>query len=337
MLKIKDSTIISFGRDLGEGAYGKIKEVKTTLSYKPLVSKIIAKRVKDTVDLENVLELRGPNIIKIYRFLNAKYDNEDYSMVLMEKAQLKDTFRLQDYFFNHNLLKLTYNPFIQVVSDDFLRFYSQQLVSGLATLESYSYIHLDIKPENILVDTNLKLKLCDFSLLTDTKGKKDIKIPGGTQHYIGPEYYTDNLLKIEHAKKQDYFGLGATLYYLKFGENLLDYKKSKKKDIVANEIIEQIKSKIIYIKSRKELDIDFIKFICGLIDGDYQRRSNFEKIYRDKWVNDDKQHINHIASNNEGDEEKLIMELEKSDYLKNVIKTPKRKKILFRRNNYNIR
>ena len=350
---MKDSGILSFGKDLGKGAYGAIKEVKTNISYKPMVSKLLYKKINDTVDLKDILEFRGPNIVKIFRILNATVNNKNYSMVLMEKASLKDLSVLHDYYINHNLLKLLHNPFIQIISENFSRFYAQQLISSLVTLENYSYVHLDIKPQNILIDFNIVLKLCDFSLLTDIKDKQLIKIAGGTKNYVGPEYYTERKMKSEYAKMQDYYGFGAILYYLKFGENLLKYKthkttkkeekkqKDKKKesiqkDLIANEIIEQIKARTIYIKSRKELDLNFINFLCGLIEIDYHTRSNFEKIYRNKWVNTEKQYLNNITSNNEGDEEKLIMELQKADFLKAFIKAPKRKRILFKKDSYRI-
>lgn len=38
----------------------------------------------------------------------------------------------------------------------------QQLFKGLAVMHSRDVVHRDIKPENLLLNNDLKLKLCDF-------------------------------------------------------------------------------------------------------------------------------------------------------------------------------
>ena len=55
---------------------------------------------------------------------------------------------------------------------------------------------------------------------------------------------------------------------------------------------------------------------------------NFGKIYKNKWLNRNKEIIEDIVHTNENDEEKIIMELQKSDYLINKQKdlNPKKAK-----------
>ena len=59
---------------------------------------------------------------------------------------------------------------------------------------------------------------------------------------------------------------------------------------------------------------------------DKDERTNFEELYRNKWINKNGTLINVVYSNCEGDEEKLLMELEKSDFLETKIKKKKAKK-----------
>ena len=42
----------------------------------------------------------------------------------------------------------------------------------------------------------------------------EIKIPGGTPGYLSPEYYSKEKVPKNSTQKQDFFALGATLFYL---------------------------------------------------------------------------------------------------------------------------
>ena len=64
------------------------------------------------------------------------------------------------------------------------------------------------------------------------------KIPGGTPGYVSPEYYIGSTLSNQDARKQDFFALGSTLYYLKYGEHMLKFQKSEEKIANAFRIIE---------------------------------------------------------------------------------------------------
>jgi serine/threonine protein kinase len=330
---IKDSEISSFGRILGEGAYGVVLEVSLNYSQKKFAGKLVSKTVEKAISAEKILEFRGYNIVKIISAFKLIYQNTNYILFIMEKSYLRDLFKLTEFFFRHNLLKIIFVAFIEITSDYLLRFYGNQIIYSIWNLENYSYVHFDIKPDNLLVNNNLILKLCDFGLLTNIKNKHFIRIPGGTRGYISPEYYSGHELNQEDIKKQDYFGLGAILFYLKFGVPLLEYKQHEKREWNENEIIEQLKVKMAFINSRPTLDNNLIQFLILLINPYVKERLNFEGIYRNKWRNQNQKNINEIMCINENDEEKQIMELEKSDFLTNIVDKPKkRKKIDFKLN-----
>ena len=56
-----------------------------------------------------------------------------------------------------------------------------------------------------------------------------------------------------------------------------------------------------------------------------------EKIHRNKWLNKNKEIIEDIVHSNENDEEKIIMELQKSEHLINKVNDKKRKKFTFKK------
>ena len=313
--KFKNGEITGIGKLLGRGAFGEVRDI--IFKNKTAAGKLIKRESNEITEEEKFSqELRGQNIIKINKIFTKEIKDEWYDLVIMEKAILRDLGKLNEFYHGHNLLKLINEPFDEAAGDNLLRFYSKQIISALEILDRNYYIHFDLKPENLLITINLVLKLTDFSLLKKVQDKdNNIKIPGGTPGYLSPEYYIERNVSPEDARKQDYFALGSTLFFLKYGFDLLKYKKSEDKIIIANQIIDSLQKNISYIKSQKITDKDFVDFLCSLISYRPKDRPSFEQIYRNKWLNKDSDKLEEILYGFENDEDKLIMELQKNDYL----------------------
>ena len=147
------------------------------------------------------------------------------------------------------------------------------------------------------------------------RDKNKVRIPGGTLGYLSPEFYQNHRVSIENLKKQDYFSLGSTLFYLKYGESMLNYREYDDNLMTEEYIIDLLQKAIDQIKSVKNTDKDFINFICNLIQYKPEERYNLEEIYRNKWLNKNRELITEIFDTNKLDEYKLLIELTKSDYL----------------------
>ncbi len=323
------------GKVLGKGAFGEVRSVE--YKGKAMAVKIMEKDNEDKLQGEKLAtNLRNHNIIKIQRiFENEKFKEssndrrssknteKNYDFIIMEKAILRDLGKLNEFYYRHNLLKLyklnldDNYIFDENTGDNLIRFYARQIINALGAINQNNYIHFDIKPENLLVSVNLIIRLTDFSLLKEIqeKDEKSIKLPGGTQGYTTPEYYIDKNMKIDWARKQDYFAFGSSLFILKYGLPLLKYKKYDDSRMNADRIIDLLQQNISLLKSQTFTDRDFMAFIISLIGFNPDERADFQKIYRNKWLNKNNDILDRIIMAFENDEEKLRIELQKKDYL----------------------
>ena len=316
---------IEFGKVLGKGGFGEVREyIKNGEKYG---TKIIKKKKNDSNNSEKLGQLlNNPNVIKIYKIHETKKYNQElckqelYRLVLMEKAILKDLKYMIGYFFKTNYLRLINIGFSQKISDLLLVYFTKQIISGLEAFNRNEFVHFDLKPDNILVFLGLKLKISDFDLLKDIHESKSIFLPGGTPGYLSPEFYAYKNEKVstDICKKQDYFSLGTTIFFIKYGRIMIKLNKHYNDiDSLINQesVVESILDAMAFIQSDYTSDKDFISFICSLITIIPEERPTFEEIYRNKWVNKNKDLIKKIFSYYGNKEAKLCLEMNKHSFL----------------------
>ena len=314
--KKEEFTII---RELGKGGFGSVKEIKLNKNNKIYAAKLLDENEIGEKEAEMIQGFKGPGIVKITKVSNY---NTRY-LIIMEKSVLKDLNSCINHL-HKNLLNLIFYPF-EKVGNNLLRFFIKNLLNGMEVLNRYNYAHFDIKPQNILIFQRMIAKLIDFSLLRNIDKLKDEQIPNtykvlfGTHGYIPPEIY-QNKAKVdkETAIKYDYFSLGATIFALKFGDKMIDpnyFFDKKDNEVEAEIIIDLLEKARDKIKSKPFPDKGFNEFLCSLIQYKSKERPDFEEIYRNKWVHKNSEEINQIFEINELDEEKLMLELDKSDFL----------------------
>ena len=336
----------SIGKIIGKGSFGEVRDIK--YKNKMMAIKILEKDKKDKLQGEKLAtNLRNHNIIKIEKIYenekfknisitndneyssnsrrdmeSSKSDEKNYGFIIMEKAQLKDLEKWNKLYYKYNLLKLIKLKnddnylFDEYIGDNLIRFYARQIINALGALYQNDYIHFDIKPENLLVTFNLIIKLTDFSLLKEIKkSDQNFKLPGGTREYITPQYYIEEKMKVDSARKQDFFAFGSSLFLLKYGLPLLKYKEYKDNQLNAERIIDLLQFNINYIKSQVFTDKEFMAFIISLIGYRPEDRADYQKIFRNKWLNKNNEVLDKILMAFDNDEEKLIIELQKMDFL----------------------
>ena len=122
-----------------------------------------------------------------------------------------------------------------VFEEDRARVYIAELVEGLSYLHKNKIIYRDLKPENVLFDSNGHLKITDFGLSKiGIEPGKLTKSFCGTPEYIAPEIIQGT----GHSMKADWWSLGALMYQMLTGRPP-HYSKNKMqmlKDIVEKEV-----------------------------------------------------------------------------------------------------
>ena len=105
----------------------------------------------------------------------------------------------------------------------------EEIIAGLQAAQDAGLIHRDIKPGNILFDTNDHVKIVDFGLALVTQGgvAKAEEI-WATPYYVPPEALTG-----EHEDfRSDMYALGATLYHALSGRPSIPEQSKSSRDVL---------------------------------------------------------------------------------------------------------
>lgn len=191
---------------LGKGGFGSVAKVRCKLDNKIYALKIIEKQNDNKKynyrEIQMFQKLKHPNIIKYYGCFED--DNNIYLIIeYMENGSLTK--------FIGGKSRIKYNAKIpnELVWNLFL-----QSISGLVYIHSQKIIHRDIKPDNLLIDNNMKLKITDFGISkTFEKDKNNFNTVLGVQnHYSAPETHQDNpnTYSKYYNEKVDIYSLGKT-------------------------------------------------------------------------------------------------------------------------------
>ncbi|XP_070707551.1 membrane-associated tyrosine- and threonine-specific cdc2-inhibitory kinase [Pempheris klunzingeri] len=95
--------------------------------------------------------------------------------------------------------------------------YLCDLLSALQHLHSHGFVHLDIKPANVLITDSGCLKLGDFGLLFELKQKSQEPVEEKLKEDVqegDPRYMAPELLRGEYGPAADVFSLGVSILEL---------------------------------------------------------------------------------------------------------------------------
>jgi len=96
------------------------------------------------------------------------------------------------------------------MEENHARFYFRQLCAAVEHFHSHDLVHLDIKPENVLVDEEGNAKLCDFGFASTLSSCVDWQSVG-SRYYTAPETTGRG---VNDPCKVDIWSLGVVLHFL---------------------------------------------------------------------------------------------------------------------------
>ena len=216
-------------------------------------------------------KLHHKNTIEIYAY----YKNPNIEYSVLEFAKHGDI----EYFLKYLLKR-------NVLSETALNYFGKQILESLNYLHRCKIVHLDIKPGNILIDSNLIIKIIDFSVSCSYASfhpEDLVKFPFvGTGKFICPEIIDKTHMKIKEAEKIDIYSFGVTLFYLFYGEYPYKLKDVKSKDY--NSILNHIKNENLIFPTGRKISNKFKDFLQKSLEKDYTKRLNIKEALNHPWM-----------------------------------------------------
>ena len=252
---------------------GLIKGSNKNVSVKSIFTKKGHSKNTNEINISN--KLKNQNIINLYGVKDLKDEKIDYLMIMEHGSQgnLK--------IFKKKVLKRDY------LSESFLCYVTYQILNALKYCHMNKVAHFDIKPQNIVIDDYINVKLIDFSIALDYReqylNNKKIDLDyRGTPLFMAPEIISSKTIKAKDLNKVDLFSLGVTLYHEAFGVYPfgLTHEDSKKKEIIYQKIMGGLKID----NTDFEFSNHFIDFLKKLLETDINKRININEALNHYWV-----------------------------------------------------
>lgn len=200
--------------EIGKGAFSKIYKAFDSIKARDVAIKVIRKKtvikIRKQIETEIQLlqKLDHPNIVQCF----GVYEDHSKIFIVMEYCSKGD---LSD------LLKVSF------LTEDDVKDLFQGLVSALQYLHKQNVMHRDLKPKNILVSDDDKLKIADFGFAKHLSTDLSQTICGSPL-YMAPEILNSS----PYASNSDLWSVGIVLYEMisgktpYFAKNLEDLKKN---------------------------------------------------------------------------------------------------------------
>lgn len=151
---------------------------------------------------------------------------------------------------------------------------AKQLASGLACAHDAGVLHRDLKPQNVLISKDDRVKIVDFGLAKPEGGGADLTRTksslAGTLAYLAPEYAGGAAGPRVHTQATDLWALGCCLYFFLThrgvfvqGRDEEDWRLLARVSRGEFEPIDRIRS---------DLSADFVAVIKSLLNPDPKQR-----------------------------------------------------------------
>ena len=121
-----------------------------------------------------------------------------------------DNFIFQDLYLVQTLMECDLYKLLrsQKLSDDHVCYFTYQILRGVKYIHSSNVLHRDLKPPNLLLNSNCDLRICDFGLARIADPEYDHT--GALTEYVATRWYRAPEVML-NAKVSTYVSICLTL------------------------------------------------------------------------------------------------------------------------------
>ena len=254
-----------YGRLLGKGAFGKVNLSLHVLTGRLVAiksinkSKLTNERQKRKIQIETTIMKtlsKSNNIVKIFE----TYETKKHYCIVMEYICAGDL--------------LSYIKKRGKLTEQVAKFIFKQIILTLQYIHNHNIVHRDIKLDNILIDLDNNIKICDFGVSKIVKNNESMIEQCGTPAYIAPEIL---LNRGYEGFGVDIWSAGVVLYAMLSGT--VPFKGNNIKDL--HDLI--IKGEYTTIK---EISKEATHLIRCILEVDPKKRISTKDILVHPWLID---------------------------------------------------
>jgi MAP/microtubule affinity-regulating kinase len=249
-------------KTIGKGNFAKVKLAKHELIGKEVAIKIIDKTQLNQGSLQKLFRevkimkcLDHPNIVKLFEVIQT----EKTLYLVMEYASGGEVF---DYLVAHGRMK-----------EKEARAKFRQIVSAVQYLHQKHIVHRDLKAENLLLDSDMNIKIADFGFSNEFTPGSKLDTFCGSPPYAAPELFQG---KKYDGPEVDVWSLGVILYTLVSGSLPFDGQNLK-----------ELRERVLRGKYRIPfyMSTDCENLLKKFLVLNPTKRASLETIMKDKWMN----------------------------------------------------
>ena len=177
-------------KKIGQGAYGLICAATDRTSGETVAVKKIASAFEDAIDCKRTL--REIRLLQHFNHENVLNLRDIMTPPPGDIAAWNDIYVVLELM-DTDLHYIIHSK--QALTDDHIQYFIYQILRGLKAVHSAKVLHRDLKPNNLLVNKNCDLKICDFGL---ARGVDDSRTQQLTEYVVTRWYRAPELL-VENA------------------------------------------------------------------------------------------------------------------------------------------